>query len=197
MADGPTKAIDSIDDYPGQADLAKVKQFLEPFVTATIVMPSAYTGPVMTLLTEHRAEQPGLHYISDGRVRLEARMPLAELIGRFNDRLLSISAGYSSLDYDSTVDMRPVDLVKVGVQLNGEPVDILGGLQPRAKAQAFGRAWARKLAGLLPAQQFAIAVQAVIGTKVIARETISAMRKDVTAKCVRESAISCIPLSCL
>lgn len=185
MADGATEAIDSIDDYPSQAELAKVKQFLEPFVTATIVMPSAYTGPVMTLLTEHRAEQPELHYISDDRVRLEARMPLAELIGRFNDRLLSITAGYSSLDYDSTVDMRPVDLVKVGIQLNGEPVDILGGLQPRAKAQAFGRAWARKLAGLLPAQQFAIAVQAVIGTKVIARETISAMRKDVTAKCVR------------
>lgn len=190
LSDGSNLFINSVDDYPNQTDLAKVRQFLEPVVSVRIVMPSRFIGDVMTLLTEHRGEQSDLLYIGSDRVRIEARMPLAELIGRFNDRLLSITAGYSSLDYDlpdpaqEPSMMQPVDLVKVGIQLNGEPVDILGGLQPRAKSQAFGRAWARKLASLLPAQQFQIAVQAVIGTKVIARETISALRKDVTAKCV-------------
>lgn len=79
----------------------------------------------------------------------------------------------------------PVDLVKVGIQLNGEPVDVLGALQPRERAAGFGRAWVRKLAGLLPRQQFQIAVQAVVGTRIVARETVSAVRKDVTAKCVQ------------
>lgn len=196
MMDGTRKTIDSVDEYPSQAELAKVKQFFEPVVAVTIVLPSAYTGAVMSLLTDHRGEHSGdISYIGSDRVRLKTTMPLAELIGRFNDRLLSITAGYSSLDYDYIYDdndggqkirrMHPVDLVKVGIQLNGEPVDILGGLQPRSKAQVFGRAWTQKLASLLPAQQFQIAVQAVIGTKVIARETISAMRKDVTAKCVQ------------
>lgn len=114
-------------------------------------------------------------------------LPLIEIIGGFNDRLLSLSAGYASLDYEPWEYAR-VALVKVGIRLNGDLVDILSTVQPEARAVSVGRQWAAQLAALLPQQQFAVAVQAVIGTRVIARETISARRKDVIAKCVRRRA---------
>lgn len=116
-------------------------------------------------------------------MRLSVELPLVEIIGDFNDRLLSRSAGYASFDYEPC-ESKPVDLVKIGVRLNGDLVDILGTVQPKVRAEAVGRSWAKKLAKLLPNQQFPVAIQAVIGTKVIARETIAAMRKDVIAKCV-------------
>lgn len=111
-------------------------------------------------------------------------MPLLELIGRFHPRLLSLTSGYASLDYYQSDSSQPVDLVLVGILLNGEPVDVLTSLQPRCKSLALGRSWAKKLASMLPRQQFPIAIQATVGGRVVARETVSAMRKDVTAKCV-------------
>lgn len=113
-----------------------------------------------------------------------------EIVGDFNDQLLSCSAGYASFDYEPC-ESRAVDLVKIGVRLNGDLIDILSTVQPRVRAEAVGRTWARKLAKLLPSQQFPVAVQAVIGTKVIARETVAAMRKDVIAKCVSTPSHHC------
>jgi GTP-binding protein LepA len=115
---------------------------------------------------------------------MSAELPLVDIIGDFNNRLLSISAGYASFDYEPA-GMRSVELVKIGIRLNGTPVDILSTVQPRERSLAVGRAWTKKLASLLPRQQFTIAIQAVIGPKtIIAREDISAVRKDVLAKCV-------------
>lgn len=123
-----------------------------------------------------------MEYISSNRVRLTVELPLVEIIGDFNDRLLSVSAGYASFDYEPS-EGKPVELVKVGIKLNGELVDILSTVQPRIRADAVGRTWVKKLAELLPRQQFAVAVQAVIGNRVIARDNVAAMRKDVIAKC--------------
>lgn len=125
-----------------------------------------------------------VEYLSAERIKLTVELPLVEIVSDFNDRLLSCSAGYASFDYEPG-ESRVVDLVKIGVRLNGDLIDILSTVQPRVRAEAVGRAWARKLAKLLPSQQFPVAVQAVIGTKVVARETVAAMRKDVIAKCVR------------
>lgn len=114
---------------------------------------------------------------------MTVELPLVEVISDFNDRLLSISAGYASFDYEP-IESRPVELLKINIRLNGDPVELLGTVQPSPRAVAIGRSWVRRLANILPRQQFAIAIQAVIGTKVIARENISAVRKDVIAKCV-------------
>lgn len=182
MKDGTRIFINSIDEYPNQQELVNVRYFEEPMAKVTLVFPTDYIGPVMHLCSDNRITQHNIEYLGATQVKLIAKIPLAELIGKFNDKLLSISAGYASLDY---VDdgWEPVNLVKIGMKLNGESVDVLGALQPESKAASFGRVWTKKLASLLPRQQFAIAVQAAVGTKVIARETISAVRKDVTAKC--------------
>lgn len=180
MKDGSVLDINSVDEYP--EDVLKVKEFREPMSIVKLVFPSQFTGAVMNLCTEHRGGVPDISYLGGDRTKIKVRMPLAELIGRLNDRLLSITAGYGSMDYDDD-GWCPVDLVKVGIRLNGEPVDVLGSLQPSDKAPSFGRHWCAKLADLLPRQQFSIAVQAAIGPRIIARETVQAVRKDVTAKC--------------
>lgn len=180
MKDGTTCNINSVDEYP-EDDLL-VKEFREPMSIVKLVFPSQHTGAVMNMCSEHRGEVPDISYLGGDRTKINVRMPLAEVIGRLNDRLLSITAGYGSMDYDDD-GWAPVNLVKVGIRLNGEPVDVLGSLQPSEKAPSFGRHWCSKLADLLPRQQFAIAVQAVVGPRIIARETVQAVRKDVTAKC--------------
>lgn len=179
MKDDTNLAINSLDDYP---DPLMVREFMEPMTVVRLVFPSEYTGPIMKLCTDHRGLRQEISYIGSDRAKMLIRMPLSELIGKFNDKLLSITAGYGSMDYDED-GWAPVDLVKVGIKLNGESVDVLGSLQPADKAASFGRVWCKKLADLLPRQQFVIAVQACIANRIIARETVSAVRKDVTAKC--------------
>jgi len=128
-------------------------------------------------------DEPQVHHISNDRVKITAIAPLIEIIGSFNDRILSITEGYASFDYEPE-GWRPVDLVCIDINLNGEKVDFLAIVLPKSKADAVARQWVTKLADLIPKQQFAVAIQAVIGRKPIARETISALRKDVIGKCV-------------
>jgi elongation factor 4 len=186
--DKSLRAISSAEEYPNTNELLNVRVFREPFVKATLIFPVSNIGSISQLCSESRCGETTIEYLSTDRVLMTADLPLVEIIGDFNDRLLSISAGYASLDYEPA-GMRSVELVKIGVRLNGDLVDILSTVQPRSRAEPVGRGWVKKLATLLPRQQFPIAVQAIIGTKVIAREDISAVRKDVIAKCVRSKSM--------
>ncbi|RMG85808.1 MAG: elongation factor 4, partial [Bacteroidetes bacterium] len=154
----------------------------EPYISAQIITKPEYIGGIMTLCMEKRGTLVKQSYLTTERVELSFQLPLAEIVFDFYDRLKSISRGYASFDYHP-IGYKPSDLVKLDIKLNGEPVDALSALVHRDKAYAFGRKVCKKLKELLPRQQFMIAIQAAIGAKIIARETISAMRKDVTAKC--------------
>ncbi len=154
----------------------------EPFIVAQIITKPEYIGAIMTLAMEKRGMLTKQSYLTTERVELTFELPLAEIVFDFYDRLKSISRGYASFDY-SPLDYRQSDLVKLDIMLNGDAVDALSALVHRDKAAAFGRKICKKLKELLPRQQFMIAIQAAIGAKIIARETISALRKDVTAKC--------------
>jgi len=159
-----------------------VKAVEEPFIKAQIITKPEYIGTIMTLCMEKRGNLTKQTYLTQERIELTFEMPLAEIVFDFYDRLKSITRGYASFDY-VPIDYRESDLVKLDMRLNGDPVDALSSLVHRTKAEAFGRKIAKKLKELLPRQQFMIAIQASIGAKIIARETISALRKDVTAKC--------------
>ncbi len=154
----------------------------EPYIHAQIITKPEYIGAIMTLALDKRGNLTHQHYLTTTRVELSFDLPLAEIVFDFYDRLKSISRGYASFDY-APKDYRQSDLVKLDILLNGDPVDALSSLVHRNKADSFGRKICAKLKELIPRQQFVIAIQAAIGAKVIARETISAMRKDVTAKC--------------
>jgi len=154
----------------------------EPFISAQIITKPEFIGSIMTLCMEKRGVLTKQTYMTETRVELSFELPLAEIVFDFYDRLKSISRGYASFDYQP-LDYRQSDLVKLDIKLNGENVDALSALVHREKAEAFGRKICKRLKELLPRQQFMIAIQAAIGAKVIARETISALRKDVTAKC--------------
>jgi GTP-binding protein LepA len=154
----------------------------EPYITAQIITKPEFIGTIMTLCMEKRGILTKQHYLTPERVELSFDLPLAEIVFDFYDRLKSVSRGYASFDYQP-IEYRETDLVKLDIRLNGEPVDALSALVHRSKAEAFGRQICKKLKELLPRQQFVIAIQAAVGAKVIARETISALRKDVTAKC--------------
>jgi len=154
----------------------------EPFISAQIITKPEYIGAIMNLSMEKRGIMTRQTYLTEDRVELQFDLPLAEIVFDFYDRLKSISRGYASFDYQPE-NYRSSDLVKLDIKLNGEPVDALSALVHREKAEAFGRKICKRLKDLLPRQQFMIAIQAAIGAKVIARETISALRKDVTAKC--------------
>ncbi len=154
----------------------------EPYISAQIITKPEYIGGIMTLCIEKRGILKKQHYLTEDRVELAFELPLAEIVFDFYDRLKSISRGYASFDYQP-LDYRQSDLVKLDMRLNGEPVDALSALVHRDKAESFGRKICKRLKELLPRQQFVIAIQASVGAKIIARETISAMRKDVTAKC--------------
>jgi len=163
-------------------DPARVREIREPYVRASMLMPKEYVGNVMELCQERRGEHAGMHYLSADRVQLEYDLPLGEIVMDFFDQLKSRTRGYASLDYEIT-GMRPGNLVKLDVLLSGEPVDALALLVHRDKAQAMGRTLAEKLREKIPRQQFDVPIQAAIGSNVIARETVRAFRKDVTAKC--------------
>ncbi|HHJ51211.1 MAG TPA: elongation factor 4 [Phaeodactylibacter sp.] len=154
----------------------------EPYIRAQMITKPDFIGPIITLCLEKRGTLLNQLYLTSDRVELSFELPLAEIVFDFYDRLKSISRGYASFDY-TPIDYRRSDLVKLDILLNGEPVDALSALVHRSKAEAFGRKICKKLKELLPRQQYKIAIQASIGAKVIARETISALRKDVTAKC--------------
>ncbi len=166
-------------DLPDPSTLAFVE---EPFIVAQIITKPEYIGQIMKLAMDKRGTLTKQIYLTTTRVELTFEMPLAEIVFDFYDKLKSISRGYASFDY-SPLNYQQSDLVKLDIKLNGDPVDALSALVHRQKAESFGRKICKRLRELLPRQQFKIAIQAAIGAKVIARETISALRKDVTAKC--------------
>ncbi|HZS11494.1 MAG TPA: elongation factor 4, partial [Nitrospirales bacterium] len=159
-----------------------IERFEEPFIKATIITPERYVGNILQLCQDRRGIQRGLQYLDPTRVMLTYELPLNEVILDFYDRLKSKTQGYASLDYE-VLDYRDADLVKVDLLLNGETVDALSFITHRDRAQMRGRQMAEKMKELIPKQMFEIAVQAAIGSKVIARETIGALKKNVTAKC--------------
>lgn len=173
------KLINTPSDLPDPTLLDYVQ---EPFIQAQIITKPEYIGAIMTLCMDKRGVLTRQHYLTQDRVELTFEMPLAEIVFDFYDRLKSISRGYASFDYQP-LEYRQSDLVRLDILLNAEPVDALSALVHRSKAEALGRKMCKRLKDLLPRQQFVIAIQAAVGAKIIARETISALRKDVTAKC--------------
>jgi GTP-binding protein LepA len=176
---GVSTLIHTPNDLPDPTLVLKVE---EPYIKAQVITKPEYIGSIMSLCMDKRGVLTKQSYLTQERVELSFEMPLAEIVFDFYDRLKSISRGYASFDY-SPIDYRASDLVKLDIRLNGEPVDALSLLVHRSKAEYLGRKMCGKLRELLPKQQFVIAIQASIGAKIIARETISALRKDVTAKC--------------
>jgi len=154
----------------------------EPYIQAQIITSPDYIGPIMGLCMEKRGMVKNQVYLTTNRVELTFELPLAEIVFDFYDKLKTISRGYASFDY-TPIDYRASDLVKLDIKLNSEAVDAFSSLIHRDKAAAFGRRLCKRLKEILPRQQFQIAIQAAIGAKIVARETISALRKDVTAKC--------------
>ena len=166
----------------GLPDPASIDHIEEPYIRASIITQADYIGPIMTLCLGKRGELIKQDYISGNRLELTFDMPLGEIVIDFYDKLKSISKGYASFDYHIQ-DFRASNLIKLDILLNGESVDALSTLTHADNAVRFGRRMCEKLKELIPRQQFDIAVQAAIGAKIIARETIKAVRKDVTAKC--------------
>jgi len=163
-------------------DPTKIERIEEPYVLLTIHTPEEYIGGLLKLLTERRGIQKGLDYLSAKRVKITYEIPMNEMIFDFHDKLKSISRGYASMDYE-VIDYRAGDLVKLDILVNGEPVDALSCIVHRTTAPIRGRSLCKKLKDILPRQMFQIALQAAVGSKIMARESVSALRKDVTAKC--------------
>ncbi len=166
----------------GLPALTLIDHIEEPYISAQIISKSDYFGSIMKLCLDKRGVLTSQHFLTSDRVELTYSMPLAEIVFDFYDKLKSISKGYASFDYHVTGYQR-ADLVKLDILLNSEPVDALSSLIHRERAYDFGRKMCEKLRELIPRQQFDIAIQAAIGAKIIARETVKAVRKDVTAKC--------------
>lgn len=166
----------------GMPDLTMIDHIEEPYIRASIITTSNFIGPIMTLCLGKRGELVKQEYISGNRMELLFDMPLGEIVIDFYDKLKSISKGYASFDWHQN-GFRPSNLVKLDILLNGEQVDALSTLTHRDNAESFGRRMCEKLKELLPRQQFDIAIQAAIGAKIIARETVKQVRKDVLAKC--------------
>ena len=176
---GTKMIVNTPTDLP---DPTRVDRVEEPIITAQIITKPEYIGAIMNLALDKRGTMTHQSYLSQERVELSFDLPLAEIVFDFYDRLKSISRGYASFDY-APKSYETADLVKLDILLNGDSVDALSALVHRTKAADFGRRICKRLKELLPRQQFVIAIQAAIGAKIVARETISAMRKDVTAKC--------------
>ncbi len=158
-----------------------IQEVREPIIRANILVPSDYIGPVIALCVEKRGIQKNMLYVGR-QVMLSYELPLAEVVLDFFDRLKSVSRGYASLDYDF-LEFRPTDVIKLDVLINGERVDALSTMVHRAQAQYRGRDLVTRLRGLIPRQMFDVAIQAAIGSHIIARETVKALRKNVIAKC--------------
>jgi GTP-binding protein LepA len=178
MEDGSVATVTNPSEYPG----GKVAEVREPIVRATILAPSEFIGAIMELCQGRRGALRGMDYLSEDRVELRYTLPLAEIVFDFFDQLKSKTRGYGSLDYELAGE-QPGDLVKVDILLQGEQVDAFSAIVHREKAYTYGVEMAGKLRKLIPRQQFEVPIQAAIGSRIIARETIRAMRKDVLAKC--------------
>jgi elongation factor 4 len=179
LTNGEEVDIENPSKFP---DEVKIGEVFEPIVNATVITPKEYLGTIMTLCQERRGEQKEMHYIDESRIVLRYRLPLNEIITDFYDKLKSLSAGYASFDYEQA-GYEPADLVKMNILLNGKPVDALSVIVHREKAFFIGRQLVQKLRSVIHRQMFEVAIQAAIGAKIIARESVSAMRKNVIAKC--------------
>jgi len=177
--DGTVKIIDNPTAYPDPAEITRTR---EPFINASIIVPDKYMGNVMQVCHEFRGVSKNYQYLTSNRMEMKFELPLAEVVYEFYDRLKSVTQGYGSFDYE-IAGYQETDLVKLDFLINGERVDALSQLIHRDKAEARGRTACKKLREEIPRQQFKIPIQAAIGGKIISRETISAFRKDVTAKC--------------
>jgi GTP-binding protein LepA len=162
-------------------DVVRIEEIEEPWIEATILTPDEYLGAILKLCQDRRGSQVDLNYVG-ARAMVKYNLPLNEVVFDFYDRLKSVSKGYASFDYHLT-EYRPSDLVKMSILVNGEPVDALSMLVHRTRAESRGRAMVEKLKELIPPHMFQVPIQAAIGAKIIARETVRALRKDVTAKC--------------
>ncbi len=179
QSDGLLVEVDNPSKMP---DATKINWIEEPYVSMQIITMSDYIGNIMKLGMERRGEYKNTDYLDTSRVNIHFEFPLAEVVFDFHDKLKSISKGYASMDYEY-IGYRRSDLVKLDVLLNGEPVDALSSIVHRSKSYEWGRKLCQKLKGIIPRQMYEVAIQAAIGSRVIARETISAMRKNVLAKC--------------
>ena len=178
MEDGTEHTVTNPSDWPE----GKIAEVYEPVVKATVLAPSDYIGAIMDLCQGRRGNLEGMDYLSEDRVELRYTLPLAEIIFDFFDQLKSRTRGYASLDYEP-VGEHSADLVKVDILLQGEPVDAFSAIVHKDKAYAYGVQMAQRLRELIPRQQYEVPIQAAIGSRVIARENIRAIRKDVLAKC--------------
>lgn len=179
MTDNSVVEVHNPSDMP---DPAKIAEIREPYIKASILLPKEYVGVTMELCQERRGEHAGMHYLSADRVQLYYDLPLSEVVLDFFDQLKSRTRGYASLDYEQ-IGLRPSKLAKLDVLLAGDVVDALSMVVHRDKAYDVGRALTEKLRAKIPRQQFDVPIQAAIGSAIIARETVKAYRKDVTAKC--------------
>jgi GTP-binding protein LepA len=178
MEDGTEHVVTNPSEYP----TGKIDEVREPVVKATLLAPKDFIGVIMELCQAKRGRLEGMDYLSEDRVEMRYTLPLAEIVFDFFDQLKSKTKGYASLDYEP-VGEQAADLVKVDILLQGEQVDALSSIVHRDSAYAYGVSLVGKLKELIPRQQFEVPIQAAIGARVIARETIRAIRKDVLAKC--------------
>ena len=178
MDDGTEIIVTNPSEFPG----GKIAEVREPMVRATVLAPSEFVGAIMELCQGKRGTLLGMDYLSEDRVELRYTLPLAEIVFDFFDQLKSRTRGYASLDYEPDGE-QAADLVKVDILLQGETVDAFSAIVHKDKAYAYGVMMAGKLKELIPRQQFEVPIQAAIGARVIARENIRAIRKDVLAKC--------------
>jgi GTP-binding protein LepA len=176
---GEELQVNNPSDLP---DPSKLDYVEEPYIKATIITKAEFVGPVMSLCIQKRGFIKNQSYLTSDRVELIFEMPMGEIVFDFYDKLKTISKGYASFDYHQ-IGYRQSDLVRLDIRLNSEPVDALSSLIHRSNSYDFGKKICEKLKELLPRQQFEIIIQASIGAKIIARETVKALRKDVTAKC--------------
>jgi GTP-binding protein LepA len=177
--DGQTLLVDNPSKMPGPGDIESIE---EPIMKVTVHAPAAYVGAIVTLCEERRGRQLGIHFATKDHVVITYELPHAEVLLDLHDKLKSASRGYASMDYE-LVGYRADDLVKLDMLVNGEPLDALSVIVHRSTSYYRGRALAAKLKELIPRQQYEVAIQAAIGSKVVSRETVRALRKDVTAKC--------------
>src|ERR687890_746483 len=179
LTDGEIITVHNPTDMPDPARIAETR---EPYIRASILTPKSFIGPIMELCQERRGEHQGMHFLSSERLQITYDLPLSEIVLDFFDQLKSRTRGYASLDYEP-IGLRPSTLVKLDVLLGGDVVDALSMIVHRDKAYDVGKDLTEKLRKKIPRQQFDVPIQAAIGAKIIARETVKAYRKDVTAKC--------------
>lgn len=177
--DGQVQSLENPSQLPPET---KIEHMEEPFVKVTLHTPSEYIGALIKLCEDKRGIQQKIDYINETKVMIEYKLPMNEIVMDFYDRLKSITKGYASMEYEF-IGFEPADLVKMDILLNGDPIDALSLIIHRSKAQTRGRSLVEKMRELIPRQQYQVAIQAAIGAKIVARETLGALRKDVTAKC--------------